>query len=112
MTAFSIDYDFEEMRLCGDGLMAWGTATLVHDGDGEFYVSDIMIGGKRFTRNGYGSDQFFSTTNKDLFLTIAKQIEGSAHAQETFAEALREERAGDPDRAYDERRDRQAMGWL
>ena len=112
MPAFSIDYDFEEMQLCGDGLMAWGTATLVHDSDGEFYVSAIMIGGKKFTRNGYGSDNFFSATNKGIFMTIAKMIEESSDAQLTFAKALDEERAGDPDRAYDERRDHQAMGWV
>ncbi|SOC45727.1 hypothetical protein SAMN05892877_117116 [Rhizobium subbaraonis] len=112
MTAFSIEYEFEEIQLVGDGLMAWGTATLVEDGDGEFYVSEIQICGKTFNRHGYGSDQFFSSTNKDIFLTIAKQIETSQHAQETFGEALGDYRQGDPDRAHDERRDYQAMGWL
>lgn len=112
MAAFSIEYEFEEIQLVGDGLMAWGTATLVEDGDGEFYVSSIVIAGKTFTRHGYGSDQFFSATNKDIFLTIAKQIENSKHAQETFGEALSENRQGDPDRAHDERRDHQAMGWV
>ena len=112
MTAFSIDYDFEEIPLVGDGLMAWGTATLVHDGEGEFYVSEIEINGKTLDRSGTGYMGFPSAFNKALFSAIASQIENSADAQYEFSEKLRDYLAGDPDRAYDERRDHQAMGWL
>lgn len=112
MSAFSIEYDFEEMQLCGDGIMAWGTATLIHDCDGEFYVEEILLDGKRLDRHGSGHFGFPSVVNKAIFHSIAIQIEESTHAQETFSEALRESRDGNPDRAYDERRDHQAMGWI
>lgn len=108
MHRFSIEYPFEEIRLCGDALMAWGVAELVHDGDGEFYVDAVVLDGKRFTRNGYGSDQFFTNTNKDIFLTISAQIEASEDAQTTFAAALLAAQDGNPDRTHDDRRDLEA----
>ncbi|MDX3926775.1 MAG: hypothetical protein QHC90_13350 [Shinella sp.] len=110
---FSIEYEFEEIPLAGDGLMAWGTAILVHDGDGEFYVDEIILhGGKRLDRHGTGHWGFPSAVNKALFNALALHIEMSNDAQETFAEAYREQNEGDPDRLHDERRDHQAMGWL
>lgn len=112
MTAFSIDYHFEEIPLVGDGLMAWGKATLVHDGEGEFYVSQIEINGKLIDRSGSGAMGFPSAFNKALFQAIASQIENSADAQDEFGRELRDYLAGDPDRSYDERRDHQAMGWM
>ncbi|UNK39343.1 hypothetical protein MNR02_06460 [Shinella sp. H4-D48] len=106
MTAFSMEYDFDEFELC-PGIFAAGTATFVEDGDGEFYVSQIVIGGKRFTRNGYGSERFFTTTNKNIFLLIADHFENDARAQLAFAEALADGSGGNPDRAFDVRRDEQ-----
>lgn len=108
MPRFSIEHEFEEMELCGDGLMACGTAELVHDGDGQFYVDAIHIGGKRFTRNGYGSDKFFSSTNKDIFLMIAEKLENDTRVQLKFGEAMENGADGNPDRAFDERRDLEA----
>ncbi|QGJ74719.1 hypothetical protein [Sinorhizobium meliloti] len=111
MISFSVDYDFEELQLCDEGLMANGTATLVHDGDGEFYVDEVvLIGGKRLDRKGTGAWGFPSLINKALFEAVATLIENDSHAQDFFQNALEEGSAPDPDRAYDERRDHAAMG--
>ena len=91
---FEIEYTFEEIELIGEGLMAWGVATLVEDGDDEFYVECIEIGGKTLDRAGTGARGFPSAVNKALFEAIARQIENSKHAQATFGEALSEHRAG------------------
>lgn len=91
---FEIQYTFEEVELIGDGLMAWGVATLVEDGDDEFYVERVEIGGKTLDRAGSGAMGFPSAVNKALFEAIAKQIEDSGHAQQTFVEAIAEDRAG------------------
>ena len=91
---FEIEYDFEEIRIIGDGMMADGTAVLVHDGDGEFYVDRIVISGKLIDRAGSGFMGFPSTFNKVLFEVIAIQIEKSDDAQRTFAAAISEYRAG------------------
>ncbi|ASP90767.1 hypothetical protein [Sinorhizobium meliloti] len=108
---FECEYEFEELRLFGEGLMAWGTATLVHDGGGEFYVSTITLTNgthlKRHVGSGIGS--MFS---KRLFDIIAAQIENDEHAKDFFLNALEEGSAPDQDRAYDERRDHAAMGWV
>ncbi|MGD9476986.1 hypothetical protein [Shinella sp. G-2] len=90
---FEIDYTFEEVRLIGDGLMAWGTAVLIEDNDDDFYVDRILIDGKRLDRAGTGAMGFPSTVNKALFEAIARQIETSRDAQETFAEAISAHRA-------------------
>lgn len=106
MAAFSMEYTFEEFELCS-GIYASGTATFVEDGDGEFYVSQIIIGGKKFTRNGYGSERFFTTTNKNIFLLIAEHYENDITTQLAFGEALEKGSDGNPDRAFDIRRDEQ-----
>lgn len=108
MPPFSMEYDFEEFELC-PGIFAAGTATFVEDGDGEFYVSQIVIGGKRFTRNGYGSERFFSTTNKNIFLLISEHFENDSNAQVAFGESLEKGSDGNPDRAFDIRRDEQMV---
>ena len=111
MPEFSIDYDFEEVRVFGEGLMAWGTATLVHDGGGEFYVSTLTLtNGTHLVRHvGAGIGNTFS---KRLFDLIAIEIENDSHAQDFFRNAMEEGSEPDPDRAYDERRDHRAMGWM
>lgn len=91
---FEIEYTFEEVELIGEGLMAWGVATLVEDGDDDFYVERIVIGGKVLDRFGTGAMGFPSAVNKALFDAIAKQIESSKDAQVTFGEAISEHRAG------------------
>ena len=91
---FEIEYTFEEVELIGEGLMAWGVATLVEDGDDEFYVERIEIGGKTLDRFGTGAMGFPSAVNKALFEAIARQIESSKHAQATFGDAVSEYRAG------------------
>lgn len=40
---FSVSYGFDELRVFGEGLLAYGTATLVEDGDDAFYVSTIVL---------------------------------------------------------------------
>lgn len=91
---FEIEYTFEEVELIGDGLMAWGVATLVEDGDDEFYVERIEIGGKVLDRFGTGAMGFPSAVNKALFEAISKQVENSKDAQKAFGEAISEYRAG------------------
>lgn len=96
---FEIEYEFEQIRVIGDGMMADGTAVLVHDGDGEFYVDRIVISGKVIDRAGSGFMGFPSAFNKVLFEVIASQIEKSNDAQETFAEKLGHFRADFADAA-------------
>lgn len=105
-TSFSISYEFEELNVIDEGLMAWGTATLTHDYGTDFYVTDIvLVGGQKLDRYGTGRAGFPSAFNKALFLAIAIEIENMDHAQRFFAEALEEQSQPDPDRAYEERRD-------
>lgn len=104
-TAFTMEYEFEEINVCGEGLMAWGSATLTHDYGSEFYVSGIILkDGSKLDRHGTGKYGFPSAFNKSLFLAIADQVENSDHAQRTFSRALEDQRS-DPDRAYEERHD-------
>ena len=97
-SAFTAEYEFEEIQICGQGLMAWGTATLTQDNDDEFYVSSIVLtGGVRLSRTGAGFMGFVSQTNKELFETIAKQVESDPEAQIKFSEELSGTRGPDPD---------------
>ena len=113
--AFSVEYDFEEVRLFGAGVMAWGTATLTDNGDGQFYVSRIVLDADKgetpviLRRPG---TQRTPSYNEQTFCLIADQIENSPRAEEFWAEERKESRKPDPDRAYDERRDHQAMEML
>src|SRR4051812_23046506 len=72
----TVQYDFEEMQISGDGLLAYGTATLTSacEDDGEFYVSEIVLhGGQVLTRpSRINSANVF---NETLFTLIVKQIE-------------------------------------
>ncbi len=105
-TSFSVEYEFEELRVCDEGLMAWGTATLTHDYGTEFYVTEIVLtGGQKLDRYGTGRAGFPSAFNKALFLAIALDIENSDHAQRFFADELEGRSQPDPDGAYEERRD-------
>lgn len=106
MPAFTMEYHIEDFELC-PGIFATGTATFVEDGDGEFYVSQIIIGGKKFTRNGYGSDRFFTTTNKNIFLLIAEHFENDLKTQAAFGEALAAGSDGVSDHAFEIHRDEQ-----
>lgn len=102
--AFAVEYGFDEIEVCGAGLLAYGTATLVLDDDRSFYVDEIVLdGGKRFDRRGTGA--LGSEFSKRLFEVIAAQIEASEHAQEYFASELDDASRPCPDRAYEERRD-------
>jgi len=89
---FSIPYKFEEIRLAGEGLMAWGTATLSSAGAGygdEFYVSEIeLTGGKKLTPEGIGYLGFPDAMNKALFKAISRVIEDDPLAQAKFSEAM------------------------
>ncbi|GAC1042299.1 hypothetical protein [Rhizobium sp. No.120] len=72
----TVQFDFEEMQLSGEGLMARGTATLesAYEDDSEFYVSEVILdGGRRLTRpSKINSADVF---NGELFTMIVKQIE-------------------------------------
>ena len=69
-------YDFSEMQLSGEGLMAAGQATLESDraDDSEFFVSGIVLeGGQRLSfPSRINSGNPFNDT---LFKAIASQIE-------------------------------------
>ncbi len=71
-----VQYNFGEMQLSGEGLMARGTATLesAYEDDSEFYVSEIVLdGGMRLSRpSRINSANVF---NETLFTMIVKQIE-------------------------------------
>lgn len=72
----TVQYDFSEMQISGDGLLAYGTATLesAYEDDSEFYVSEIVLhGGQVLTRpSRINSANVF---NETLFTLIVKQIE-------------------------------------
>lgn len=72
----TVQFDFEEMQLSGEGLVAYGTATLesAYEDDSEFYVSEVILdGGRRLTRpSKINSADVF---NGELFTMIVKQIE-------------------------------------
>lgn len=90
-SSFQTDFYFEEIRVFGcDGLLAYGTAVLVEDGDDGFYVSSIIIdGGPRFDRR-HGSGALGSEFTKRLFDLIAIEIENDSHAQDFFNEKYAE----------------------
>jgi len=96
------------------GMMLYGKATLVSADPSEkyaFYVKEVVIDGNfRLTASGAGVMGFPSAFRKLLFKAICDEIEDSRTAmgkwaQSEFSEAVDEGRDGDPDRAYDERRD-------
>lgn len=85
--SFEVDYQFDQIEVTCPGLLAEGVATLVHDNDGEFYVSEFTLkGGARFDRHGTGA--LGSDFSRRLFNTIAIEIENDKHAQAFFAEEL------------------------
>ena len=88
--SFSCEYGFDELRVFGEGLLAYGTATLVEDGDDAFYVSTIVLDdGTRFDRK-HGSGALGSEFTKRLFDLIAIEIENDSHAQDYFNEKIAE----------------------
>lgn len=105
-TSFECEYEFEEVRIFGEGLMAWGTATLVHDGGGEFYVSDITLTDGTYLNRGGGTG-LGSDFMKRLFTRIAIEIENDEHAQDFFQRKL-DDTAVEPDGdyLYEQMRDR------
>lgn len=113
--AFSIEYDFEKVCIVGLGVEASGTATLTDNGDDDFYVSKIEF------PSDFGEPPVILRRpaphraldfHGQVFTLVASQIEDSEHAQQAFADEINDRRQPDSDRAYDERRDRQAMGWV
>lgn len=98
----TVQYNFEEMQLSGEGLMARGTATLesAMKDDSEFYVSEIILdGGRRLRRPSRinSADAF----NAELFTMIVKQIEDDRtthgkHAALEWADAVSEQAAPIP----------------
>lgn len=118
-------YEFEELcpQIDGyhvNGMMLFGTAELVSSDPisepHEFYVRKVVLAGgltlqSKLTPNGHVSHREW------LFEAIKKILESdrTAHgiaAQECFDEEVDARSEPDPDRAYEERRDHQAMGWF
>ncbi|ASP50925.1 hypothetical protein [Sinorhizobium meliloti] len=105
MTSFECEYEFDELRVFGVGMMAYGKATLVEDGE-EFSVSEIALhDGTKFTRSGTGP--LGSEFSRRLFNLMAVEIENSEGAQDFFNEAFANHHTPDEDRAYQEWKDRQ-----
>lgn len=87
---FNCEFGFDEVRVFGDGLLAYGTATLIQDGDEGFYVSTIVLDdGTRFDRR-HGSGALGSEFTKRLFDLIAIEIENDSRAQDFFNEKYAE----------------------
>ena len=110
--------EFEELKIpvCGknsSGLMLYGTATLSGDEDG-FSVVFIELGdGTHLRPRGNGGGGFPAPFEDELFKRIATVIENpntviGAWASREWAEVVEDANSGDPDRAYDERRDEEA----
>jgi hypothetical protein len=74
-----LEFVFDEMKILGEGLLAYGTATLVDAGEGyegEFFVSEIvLVDGQVLKKSGNGtlgtSDPFLDK----MFERIASQIQ-------------------------------------
>lgn len=69
-------FHFDELRILGEGLLAYGTATLVDAGEGEWYVDRIvLVDGQVLKKSGNGylglGDKFLDY----MFERIASQIE-------------------------------------
>lgn len=113
------EFSFEEIipHINGKRVTGWplhGKATLAQDDLSDdktaFFVSEVEIDGGFIIR-----PRDRNPILSQIFDAVAKRIEdastklGQAAAEE-FASLVTSE--PDPDRAYDERRDRQAMGWV
>jgi hypothetical protein len=108
----NLEYDFEQIHVMGEGLMADGIATLESAGEGyegEFFVSQI-----KFTKGPTLAVRHLLKHSHHawLFNVIATEIEASSHVQELWADHENGCLQTDPDRRHDERRDHQAMGWV
>lgn len=83
-----MQYEFEEIRLLGEGVMASGVATLESAGEdyrGEFYVSEITFeGGLNVKRASL--PQYYDTLAKLAFQVCAHHIENSRDAQMEWGE--------------------------
>jgi hypothetical protein len=104
--AFECEFPFDELPVFGHGMMAYGVATLVSDGDEGFYVSDLRLDdGAYFDRNGgagLGSD-----LKRRLFDIMREVIENDPRAQEHFNEKYAEySEPVDDDYQYQAWRDR------
>lgn len=118
------EFEFEQLTPVIDnsivkGMLLSGTAKLVSNDPisepHEFYVKSVDLDGMRLVADNRLTG--VTTFNGKLFKAIADIIHNDRHplghaAQEEFSEVVEESRQPDPDRAYDERRDHQAMGWL
>lgn len=127
MREFETDFEFEELcpvidGIAVKGMMLFGTATLAQNDPGgdpaDFYVKEIRLdGGLRLTRSGDGILGFPDQFRKSLFHAAVRQIEDDRTAvgraaREHFDEEVADIRKPDPDRAYDEWRDRQMEACL
>lgn len=90
-TSFELEYEFDQIEVTCPGMLAEGTATLVHDSDNEFYVSEFTLkGGETFYNGGTGSGSDFT---RRLFKLIADGIEADKFAQKFFSRELEEYRS-------------------
>lgn len=90
---FEMEYRFEEIRVFGEAVMAWGKATLVacdEDGEYGFYVKRIKLDdGTLLLAKGSGNMGFPDPFKERLFRIIADRIEESKDAERKF-DAARE----------------------
>jgi hypothetical protein len=122
-----ITVDFEEVfptieGIKLDGMCLSGSAVLASSdptGDRhEFYVKSVTIdGGMKTDAKGSGAMGFPSLFRKVLFKSVEDALTNDRtklgqFMQAQFSEAVRDAQEGDPDRAFDERRDRQMAAVL
>jgi hypothetical protein len=107
--AFQTTYDFEELKLpgLGEGCLLYGQATLIGNGDGDFYVSEIRLGGRTLPRFNVMSGNDFE---QSLFKAIADVLENDKttdgrHCAQEWADAVEQSTQPDPDQQRQERMD-------
>lgn len=82
-----LEYEFEEIPVMGEGVMAWGTAILMSVGEGysgEFYVNEIRFKGGRtiFRKEAYAKEGMAN----HVFRVVARNIENSRDAEMAWIE--------------------------
>lgn len=120
-----ITVDFEEVEptiegIKVEGMPLYGTATLASSDPWgephEFYVKEVVINGSgrglRLDKAGTGAMGFPSHFRKALFKAVEDALTNGRtklgqFMQASFSEAVRDGSDGNPDRAFDMRRDEQ-----
>lgn len=110
-----IELGFDELQLpdFGIGMLLYGTAYLQSTGDGEFWVQSIKLDNGAWLHPARESGTMSARLYREISAVLYDETTPyGAMAAEVWGEAWSDCRLPDPDRAYDERRDQQAMGFM